>query len=329
MLPVLPVLIYFSLAAGPEMFADLVVFPMTDFPYSRPELYPSLFPHKVLSSSGSKVLLESLNYLTFALPFAAFLSGIAVVLLALRRGMNGVAATASMLCVLFLLHYFAAHVQINTHIVSLSAYGFLLGALFVHTATGRMLRGRRVFSAAAAVLAVGWVAVLALPPAYGRWTARNKPKLQLGLAKVSHVFVDAAEAERLEQLHAFVAARVPRDEPIFVGLHRHDVTVVSEYMLYFILDRRGATRHDELHPAITDTSAVQREMVRNIEDKGVRLLVLKHMFSDARLDEIKADYLRNLPDVGARELDDHIVDRFEKAEQFGPYEVWLRRAVAE
>jgi hypothetical protein len=103
------------------------------------------------------------------------------------------------------------------------------------------------------------------------------------------------------------------------------VTIISEYMLYFILDRRGATRNDELHPAITDTPAVQQAMVQALREKSVELLVLKHIFADDTLDRMKSEYRLNLPMVGATELDVFIRDNYQIAERFGPYEVWLRR----
>jgi hypothetical protein len=96
-------------------------------------------------------------------------------------------------------------------------------------------------------------------------------------------------------------------------------------MLYFILDRRGATRHDELHPAITDTASVQQEMVDDLREKDVKLLVLKHIFADDTLDRMKSEFQQHLPNVGATELDTYIRENYQMTEQFGPYEVWLRR----
>ena len=325
---VFPILLYFAVLAGPDMLQDLVIFPLTDFPFSRPELYPSLWPSGVFEISGiSRRILETFNYLCFALPFLFFVLGVVALVIAIRKRQPEYAGPAVIFCILYVFHYAAAHVQINTHIVSMSVYGVLLGLLFYRLA----IHGR---SGHAAVikryLASGIAATLlfsqAIPPLYSRWSGRKLEKTALDLPKVSGTRLPPEEAQWISELWAFVNDRVPPGEPIYVGLHRHDVTVIGDHLLYFILDRPGATRYDELHPAITDTSRVQHEMIGDLQEKNVRLIVLKHIFSNAKLDEIKQDYQRNLPNVGATGLDDFIRGYYFKSQQIGPYEIWLRRA---
>ncbi len=325
---VFPVLLYFAVLAGPDILQDLVIFPLTDFPFSRPELYPSLWPSRVFESSGiSRRLLETFNYLSFALPSLFFISGVVAIVIAIRKRQPEYAGLAVIFCILYGFHYTAAHVQINTHIVSISVYGVLLGLLFCRLAIlGSGGRVAVIKGSVAAGFAAALLFSFAIPPLYSRWSGRELEKAVLVIPKVSGTSLPPDEAQQLSELWSLVNDQVPPGQPIYVGLPRHDVIVVGDYMLYFILDRPGATRYDELHPAISDTSKVQNEMIGDLEKNNVQLLVLKHIFSETRLDAVKLDFQRNLPNVGATALDDFIRGNYTKAQQFGPYEVWLRNA---
>ncbi len=113
----------------------------------------------------------------------------------------------------------------------------------------------------------------------------------------------------------------------FVGLHRHDVVIVGTPRLYFILDRANATRYHELHPAIVDTARVQREIISDLQRKNVTFVILKHIFSDEALDEVKKAFLRNLPEVGATDLDEFIQANYVEVRKFGRYAFWARKDV--
>ena len=129
----------------------------------------------------------------------------------------------------------------------------------------------------------------------------------------------------LTNLAEFVNATIPRDQPIFIGVHRHDIVVYGDVMAYFLLDRRSATRYQELHPAITDTAPIQREIINDLERQKLPLLILKQMFPDDVLDAVKRDFRKNLPNIGATELDDYIREHYEEVRRFGVSQVWLRK----
>lgn len=322
----LPALAYFSWLAWPDMARNLVQFPLGDFPFSRPEAYPSLLPVNLYDASRVQTLENLCRYLIFALPFVCFLLGIATGGLAFHRRKPPVAALAATFSVAYFFHYTAAHVQINTHIISMSVYGALLVLLFVEFVRSEFNFQPTGFRQLCAVaLAAVWLLSLAAAPVYKRWVARNKPTAALKLPKVSGVKLPAEEADDLTKLAEFVNASLPPGEPIFVGLHRHDVVVYGDVMLYFILDRPSATRYQELHPAITDTAPIQREIINDLERKKLPLIVLKQVFSDDVLDAVKRDFLKNLPHIGATELDYYIRENYAEARRFGHYQVWLRK----
>ena len=322
----LPVYVYFLAAAGEDMVRDLVVFPLTDFPYSRPEVYPSLVPRGIRGSTASRTLVNFLNYLSFALPFLAAVSGVAAAAIAfIRRRPPEFALTVTFMAA-FLFHYRAAHVQINTHIISLSVYGGLIAVigwkLFREESA---IAERKLVSSAVAAAAVVWIASLAVPAAF---TVRKKwaeADAVLTIPKVSGTRLPAEEAAEFESIWPIVQAEVPPGQPIYIGLNRHDTMLIGDTMSYFIFDRPSATRYQELHPAITDTAAAQAEMIRDIESKKVRLLVLRRVFDDESLDQFKRDFLVNLPNIGATDLDEYIRANFEKVHEFGSRSIWVRK----
>ena len=323
---VFPVLAYFSWLAWPDMVRNLVTFPLGDFPFSRPEAYPSLLPLNLLDASRIQTVENFCRYLMFALPFLWFLLGIVTIGLAIQKRRPEIAALATTFCVAYAFHYSAAHVQINTHIISMSVYGSLLGALFWQFAkTDYNVQPTRVRRLLAVGIAMVWLLSLAAAPLYKRWVARNKPIVELTLPKVAGVKLPAEDARNLTNLVEFVNATIPSDQPIFIGVHRHDIVIFGDVMAYFILNRRSATRYQELHPAITDTAPIQREIINDLERQKLPLLVLKQMFPDDVLDAVKRDFLKNLPNIGATELDHYIREHYVEVRRFGLSQVWLRK----
>jgi hypothetical protein len=322
----IPLLLCFALLAGPEMAQDLVIFPLTDFRFARPEKYPSLLPLGVYAARLSMMLVNLSDYLKFAIPFMLFLLGIVALVTALRRRRPDYVAMGVTFSFAYLFHYMAAHVQINTHIISMSVYGALLGLLFwgiAERASSSWAGSMRRLSAMALVGV--WLLALTAVPAYSKWASRRAPTVELSLQKVSGIKVSPEEARDLTDMSAFVEANIPPGQSIFIGLHRHDVVIIGDVMLYFILNRPSATRYQELHPAITDTAPVQREIIDDLQDKKIPLIVLKHIFPDQTLESVKENMLKNLPQIGATELDTYIREKYVEARRFGDFTVWQRK----
>jgi hypothetical protein len=228
----------------------------------------------------------------------------------------------------FLLHYSAAHIQINTHIVTMSIYAAMLGIIAYDLLYEQPFAGPQHWRLAlSAALVAGWLLALIAQPAYIWWGMRSSATTELTLAKVSGFHVSPDEASALTNLVDFVETNIGEDQEVFVGLHRHDVLVVGDIMVYFILNRPLLTRYQELHPAITDTRPVQLEIMENIQSKHVKYIILRQqMFPDETLEKVKSDFKKNLPQIGATELDTFIRRNYIKIKEFGPYSVWERNA---
>jgi len=323
----LPVVVPLAIAAGPQMVEDLVVFPLTDFRFSRPEGYPSLLPVGVFDSRAIMFANGMFHYLSFLFPFLLLLAGTVTLGAALARRKTAETPIAVTFIVAFLFHYSAAHVQINTHIVTMSAYAALLGALTYRTFSfeGGITPERRVFSRLVLLFVfLTWSTSLAAKPLYAFWTRTRTATTRLEIPKVAGFRSTPQEAEALEALYAFVNSNVAPTQKLFVGLHRHDVGIIGDLMSYFILDRPIATRYQEMHPAITDTAPVQAAMIRELRTGDVPIVILKRIFADAELDQAKAEFRRHLPQIGATDLDAFIQQNYRPVRDFGPYSVLLR-----
>jgi hypothetical protein len=322
---VLPILIYFVILAGADMLQDLVIFPLTDFRFSRPESYPSLLPIGLYDESELMMMRNLTSYVNFTVPFVLFLLGLPATVMAVLRRRPLYAALGVTLLTGFVLHYVAAHVQINTHIITMSIYASILGVIFYDLVEPSLrFKRRRLGNLLILALVGGWFLSLMAKPMYDGWLKRRYMTAELELGRVSGFRVTPEEAQVLSELSAYVDSRLPVGHNLYVGLHRHDAVIVNDIMIYFILDRPSLTRYQELHPAITDTAPIQSEMIEALEQDNAPLIVLKHMFPDDVLDEVKANFQENLPQVGATDLDNYIAQNYRRAQDFGPYSVWER-----
>jgi hypothetical protein len=308
------------------MAQDLVVFPLTDFRFARPEVYPSLLPVNILTPHKLETLRRLANYAIFAMPFGLFLVGLVAIGLAVRQRKWDLVSFGITAAVGYLVHRHAAHVQINTHIITMSIYGASLGALAWHVFPRPASKWRSISVwLLGCALGVGWVLALAAEPIYLAWFHRSQPATQLAAERVAGISLGAAEAGHLDELIAFVDARLGPQEAVFTGLHRHDVIVISDMRLNFLLNRPYASRYHELHPAIADTAPVQQEIIADLQRRDVKMVVLKNIFPNETLEAVKADFLRNLPNIGATDLDEFLRANYAEVRRIGPYAVWQRQ----
>lgn len=324
---VLPIYVFFAVVAGKDLLQDLVIFPLTDFRFARPEHYPGLLEFNIHGSSLLNSLSKLFKYVSFSLPFALFIAGSMAIVLAVNRGKPAYVAPAVTFSAAYLLHYTAAHVQINTHIISMSIYAALFGVIFLDLLEREFAFGRSTQTKLLSLaVAGGWFLSLAADPADKVWADWRRPTAELKLDKVSGQKVSPKLVGFLSDLLPFIDTQIARDEYVFMGLHRHDVVIVgANASLYFMLDRPIATRYHEIHPAVVDTAEIQREIIRDLQDKNVSLIILKRVFSDEALEKVKQDFLRNLLHVGATDLDKFIQGNYVQVREIGNHTIWKRK----
>lgn len=321
---VLPVLLYFLFYAGSDMLQSLVIFPLTDFRYARPEGYPGLLPRAILAVSGFELVLYLARYINFTLPFFMFLLGMLGIGAAIKKKNVFYISSGVTLTLVFVFHYYAAHIQINTHIVSMSVYASWIGIMLYELFVPGLKVGKGFLTKVLIpLLVLGWIFALFLKPGFNLWKDYQSGRVEVDQGKFSGFRLNKRQAEKLGILKEYLDANVPVDQDIYVGNNRHDVIIIGDTMVQHLLDRPIATRYHELHPGISDTAIVQQEMIKDLQEKGVNVLILKRIFADSTLEKAKEDFRRNIPQVGAQNLDNYIRENYAEVKQIGPYTVWV------
>lgn len=323
---VVPAMLFLAWRAGPEAWRDLVVFPSTDFPLVRGEPYPHLVPptrplvawvsHPGGIAETRGAVLAIGRYVGCFMPQVFFIVGLTV---ALRLGRKTPPALVLALALLPLF-WMAAHVQQNTHVVTMAA----LSAMVFATAWSTHSLSRWALGVAGTFHAAG---LLLAPTLAVVQMAREIPRARvLDVPGAALVMVPEETHAVMSPIAAFVREKVPPDEPIYVGLARHDATVISSPILYHLCDRRPALRYHELHPGITDREDVQVEMRNSIEERGARCAILwRFGWPRNRLDAIRDRHRRAVPGAGCEKLDAWIAERFGRLNSYGEFDVcWVR-----
>jgi hypothetical protein len=109
------------------------------------------------------------------------------------------------------------------------------------------------------------------------------------------------------------------NEPIFVGLSRHDRIFMNDVIFYFLADRPAATRNVLLQPGVATGAPGQEEIVRRLGAPDLRYAVLYDLG-----DDVLARYTPDLP-PGSTILDRFLREAFEPVGRFGAYAVWRKR----
>ncbi|MBL8841464.1 MAG: hypothetical protein JNL90_08045 [Planctomycetes bacterium] len=307
---------------GSAAWEALVRFPLTEFALSRPERYPTLLA-ALDAARGPQQQLEAIGrWLTHHAPLWIAIAALLVAWIERRRLAAAQRAALLAAAAAAFAFFAAAHVQINTHLATLTALSLTLLAAAGSAArrAGGAARG------GLALFALAYVAALAIEPAraavraldlarHGAWV--DAPGATLLRAPARDAAALSALARRIDELAA-------PGEPLFIGLHRHDVLLTSAPWLHLLLQRPQATRYAELHPAIADRAAAQQEIVADLDH--VRVVVLWHVGWPAeRFAELRERRAALLPGSGATLLDERLARDFAPAGRYGEYEVRVRR----
>jgi hypothetical protein len=333
LLTALPMIAYLAWAAWPEVWQDLVVFPATDFRVVRGEPYPPLMPRwrwvaLWLDAPADPVRIARAvqafsRWIEANVPQIVFLVGLALVVRA-RRTISPDRLSLALVGLATMPFFWAsAHVQQNTHFHSLWLLSLLLGAL-VWTQAPRHSVLRWLTTALLIAQTAALLTATARAVAQIAYYWPNHGRLEVPVA--SGLRLPRPWYEVYQPIASFVRAHVPEDEPIYVGLIRHDAVVISNQAFYYLTGRDVASRYNELHPGITDRAEVQREIIADLERRRVRCAVLWNFgWPAATLDGIVAERRRHLPELGATLLDEYFRERFQEVARHGEYVLVWRR----
>ncbi len=187
----------------------------------------------------------------------------------------------------------------------------LLAAL-AHHARGRGPLAR--WSAGAGVAGAAVLTLGALLTAMWRaepnlaWLAQGAScRPPAGLERLGCFTVEQYRADAIR----YVQQRTGADEPIFVGLGRHDKIFVNDVTFYFLAARRSATRWHHMDPGLQTSAPIQREVVAELGAERPRFVLLESRWDGEKEPNDSA------VSSGVTILDDYIRGRFAPVAAFG------------
>jgi len=132
--------------------------------------------------------------------------------------------------------------------------------------------------------------------------------------------VQVCTLDDLESTVRHIRSRVPEGEPIYVGTQRSDLVTSGAPVLYVLSGRPSATRYDIAAPGVVTSAPVQREIISDLERRGLPLVVRWTASITAAPEPNRAGR-----STGVRLLDSFFDRRYRRSARFGPYVVLERR----
>ena len=115
----------------------------------------------------------------------------------------------------------------------------------------------------------------------------------------------------------FIRRHSDPGDPVFVGNAQHRLVTYNDLSLYYLSERPGSTRHMQFDPGLTTSDTVQEEMVRELELRRPRVVIL-----------LKGGYVPE-PNTSSRAgssiLDQYIASQYEIVDSTARYRMLLRR----
>ena len=149
-----------------------------------------------------------------------------------------------------------------------------------------------------------------VPPASGSC------RMPAGLERLACFRTSAATIETI----LYVQQRTTANDPVFIGLPRHDRIFVSDVLLYFAMKRPPATKWYEFDPGLQTSAPIQQEMVGELQRAKPKLIVIEASWNEVR--EPNDSVLSS----GVTVLDDYIRDAFEPVATFGSNTIMRARS---
>ncbi len=319
-----PVLLYFIWAgAGPAMLEDLLIFPTGYFPVVRPEEFPLLPPMSL--AAGRLAWAREMNWwVILHAPTVALVAGCFGLLGCFRKGRATTRRILVFALVAYALFWSAAHVQANTHKITMAAFGALVGAAGLLHLGSRDVRELGWLRPATALFLLVWVPALVAEPVAmrlrdgARWERVRLPRFE-------GIVAPSARVEEMHALRAAIAEAGPPDAPLLVLGWRNDVMIAGSSLPYWLSDRRIATVNHELHPGVTDTEPVQRQMLADADTDPPPVVVIEFRFPGPFLDMVGEQVRAGGVPVGATLLDEWVAENYVAGPRFGVIQVMHRK----
>ncbi|MCK5740654.1 MAG: hypothetical protein KAH48_00440, partial [Chlorobi bacterium] len=139
---------------------------------------------------------------------------------------------------------------------------------------------------------------------------------ELTADKASGVVVDREWGENFDEMISFMQSEIPAEEKIYVGNYSHDRILLNDIMIYYISGRASGTKYHELHPGVSTTKPVQKEMIEELKNNSVNYIVLcdNNEFLEPNKSSISS---------GVHLLDEYIAENYRELKTFGGYKILI------
>lgn len=107
-----------------------------------------------------------------------------------------------------------------------------------------------------------------------KYLASRGAAARLDITRAQGFYDDSSDAQSLALAVRYIQGNTDRNEKIFIGNSRHDRLVNSDVMFYFLSERNSATKYYELHPGLTNTERIQKEIINDLVKANVRYIIL-------------------------------------------------------
>ncbi len=304
-LAALPVLAYLYMNSAMEsMIEYLLLFPLTGFGdhYSFP--YPSL----------------NRNTLPFYVFPAVLLTGIISSVIMIKSDKNNISAYGVLLISLFGT-FFLNQARVRSdmiHLLPAALTGIVLAPILLHMLPEKLSMSKKHKNVLIVLFIIVFSATLYNPASKILMFFPGKYTLQTvtpDIPRVKHLKISSD----LKNAVAYIKSNTPEDSAIYVGVKNHDKLVFNHVAVYFLAERKSATRYHELSSGLTNTLAIQEEMVEELKDNSVKLIVLTP--GPAWGDEPNLSSIDDNIDL----LDNYITSNFKLREKYGVFEIWIRK----
>jgi hypothetical protein len=148
---------------------------------------------------------------------------------------------------------------------------------------------------------------------------QTTPKGKLAWCKVDNAltrgFCFVPDNDRLQTIE-FIDDHTRPDQPLFVGLRKHDKIYANDCITYFAAQRLPATRWSEFDPDLQNREDIQRQMIQELEASAPPYVVLDSEFESSH--EPNDSSISS----GVTLLDEYLRGRYRQVESFGPMSIW-------
>jgi hypothetical protein len=191
-------------------------------------------------------------------------------------------------------------------VASLPLFPYLLGKL---QATSRFTGAMRTGGLAGGLIVGSFI----FQAGFNNWfdAIASRP-IALNAARAAGIRVGPDLAYYAELVN-YIQSMTRVNEAIYSGAIDHSRLFVNDSLLYFLANRLPADRFTELEPGISNTRAGQREIMKSLEEKAVRIVVLLAI-------ESKEPNLTSVSN-GVHDLDEFLAEHYCPSRYFGPYTV--------